>query len=527
MTTTVVKAAKQFALFSVFIVAILSCESDIEGIGTNIVENGVFTSNQYNSDVKTYNKNILKRKAKSLGQYLLGVYHTNDFGKLEASIVTQLAPPVDFDFGTDPVIDTVILTIPYQSTRIGNIDVDVAGETIAVPEFELDSIFGDQTVDFNLNVYELTSYLNTLDPANPSELLEYYTDYTYNYNANPLYSGTFKPNAKDTVVYVNRPEVIIDYNTMAYDVDTIKNTNSVPAIRLPLDKTFFVNNFLQNANLLESNEAFVTFFKGLYIEATENTNSKASVLSLNLSLESNVTIYYTNTIVVDETIYDVDQNGDGVIEAGANVRTKQSATFIFSGITTNTYARDYTTSTANDFLTSPNTVNGEEKLFVQGAAGSIALIDLFTNDDLNTLRTNNWLINEANLTFYIDQTAENLNIPEKLFLYNYDENAQIIDMFTQGPDLIDGNLLRDDDENPLSYTVDITDYVSKILTPTDPITSSTLAIRVYNPLDIPTSTLDTEIKDYSWSPKGVVLHGNQSSDVDKRVKLEITYTELN
>jgi len=526
MTTKVVKITKQIALFSVLFLSMLSCETDIENLGTNIVENGVFDTQKYDSELIAYNQNILKRRAKRLGQYLLGVYSDNDFGKLEASIATQLAPSGEIDFGTDPSMDAVILSIPYQSKKTGSEEVEHLGETIKVPMFELDSIYGDQSKEFSLNVYELTSYLNTLDPLNPSEELIYYTDQTYNYNPTPLYSGSFKPSKIDTVLYVNRPEIILDYNTMEHDVDTIKNVKSVPVIRLPLDETFFTNKFLLNTSFPETTGAFVEFFKGLYIEATENTDPKPSIMSLKLSGSSNITIFYTNTIVKDETIKNIDLNGDGNIDATANVRTKQKAIFTFSGITTNTYTRTYKPSTET-IINSPDLVNGDEKLYLQGAAGSFALIDLFTNDDIENLRNNDWLINEASLTFYVDQSAENSIVPEKLFVYNYEESKQITDIFTEGIKGFDGLLQKDDDGNPIKYTINITDYISNILKSTDPIELSQLAVKVHNTSDLPAALTDIEIKDFSWTPKGVVIHGNQSSDVDKRIKLEITYTELN
>lgn len=521
MTIKVVKTTKQFALFLMLIAGILSCESDIKNMGSNLVDNGVFNVETYNSDVKTYNQNVLKRRAKGLGQYLLGVYHTDDFGKLEASIVTQLLPSETIDFGVNPVIDDVVLSIPYQATSVITDD----GTT-----YELDSVFGDITKEYNLNVYQLTNYLNTLDPLNPSETLKYYSDQTYSYNATPLYSSTtFTPNASDTVYYVNRPEIILDYSTMEFDVDTIKTDAVEPVLRLPLDKTFFTNNFLTaSPTEFETPANFITFFNGLYIQATQAAEAKASVMSLNLSLGSNVTIYYTNTEIRDETIADEDQNGDGVIEASANVKVKHTATFVFGGVTTNTYTRDYSGATAQTTIDTPNVVNGDEKLYLQGAAGSMALIELFTNDDLTNLRNNNnWLINEASLTFYIDQSAENANIPEKLFVYNYDDNEQMLDAYTEGPDALDGNLQYDNDGNPEKYTVNITDYVSEILKPTDFTEPSKLVVKVYNSTDLYASGIDIEVKDYNWNPKGVVLHGSQSLDTEKKIKLEITYTKLN
>jgi len=534
MTTKVVKTIKQIALFSVFFLSILSCETDIEDLGTNIVENGVFDTQKYDSELIAYNQNILKRRANKLGQYLLGVYSDNDFGKLEASIVTQLVPSGEIDFGLDPSIDAVILSMPYQATNLAG-----TGE---IPEYELDSVYGNQNLEFNLNVYKLNTYLNTLDPIDPSNELNYFTDQTYTYNPTALYSGLFKPNANDTVLYIERPEVILDFVTMQHDRDTIKNVNASPSIRLPLNEDFFTDNFLQNPAFPETTAGFVEFFNGLYIEATDDSDFPASIMSLKLrtdnvfKINSNITIYFTNSILTDETIRDAsnviisetDLNGDGdTVDEDVPVRTKQSAAFIFSGITTNTYVRDYSMSNAVSIINNPDTFSGDERLYLQGAAGSFALIDLFTTDNIEDLRNNDWLINEASLTFYVDQAVNTSIIPEQLFVYNYDKNAQIEDMFTEGPDEFGGLLERDEDDKPLKYTINITDYISNILKSTDPIELSQLAVKVYNTSDLPTALTDTEVKDFSWTPKGVVIHGNQSLDIDKRIKLEITYTELN
>ncbi|MCF6279480.1 MAG: DUF4270 domain-containing protein [Flavobacteriaceae bacterium] len=516
MTTKVVKTLKQIALFSVLFLSMLSCETDIENLGTNIVENGIFDTQKYDSELVAYNQNILKRRAKGLGQYLLGVYENDDFGQLNASIVTQLAPSGVIDFGLNPSIDTVIVQIPYQR-------IDTNSHT-ATAALAIDLI-GNENATYNLNIYELDEYLNTLDPTNPSEELDYFTDQTYSYNPTALYSGLFSPDNNDTVLYVKRPEVILDFVTMEHDIDTLLITGNAPSMKIPLNEDFFTDIFLQNAPIIGTTATLVEFFKGLYIEATEGVDPKASIMSLGLS-GANVTIYYTNTIVTDETNIDLNGNGN-TTDTAVEVRTKQSAIFTFSGITTNTFVRDYVSFNIESYITTPNTTNGDDRLYLQGAAGSFALIDLFTADDIEDLRNNNWLINEASLTFYVDQDSDTSIAPEQLFVYNYEENTQIADMFTEGAVAFDGTLQRDSDKKPLKYTINITDYISNILKSTDPSESSQLAVKVYNTSDLPTAISDTEIKDFSWTPKGVVIHGNQSSDADKRIKLEITYTELN
>lgn len=502
MTTKVVKAIKLVAVPLLFIIGMISCEGDIENVGVGVIDNGLFDTKQYSSNVLTYNQNDLEVKANRLGQYLLGIYENDDFGQLNASIAGQLTFISSIDFGVDPKIDSVILNIPYQATR------DTEDNSGGSPKWELDSIFGNQDVEYKLSVYELKTYLNTLDPSNPGEVLDYYSDQTYLFNPTALYDGLFKPSKNDTVLYIQRKEIIIDEDTMEHDVDTIKTSTVSPSIKLPLDTDYFTTNFLNNPAVFENPSAFIEFFNGLYIQASKvNASDKTSIMSLNFTI-SDMTIYYTNT-VDDE-------------------RKKQSARFGYTGVTNNIYDRDYTDSNAKVFLDNPNIIDGDTRLYLNGAAGSFALIDLFTDENIADLRSNNWLINEANIIFYIDnESADESTIPEQIFLYNYEDETQISDVLIDGLISFGGQLERDDDGNPYRYKINITNYISRILSQDDPRELKQLAIKVFNISDTPLQITDVIVQDYSWTPKGVVVHGNQSEDIEKRIVLEIVYTERN
>ena len=52
----------------------------------------------------------------------------------------------------------------------------------------------------------------------------------------------------------------------------------------------------------------------------------------------------------------------------------------------------------------------------------------------------------------------------------------------------------------------------------------TLGIKVYNPTDSPLTLLDTAIKEYSWTPQGVVLYNQSEGAGNKKVQLEIKYS---
>ena len=501
MTTKVVNVLKQGGISLLLIIGLLSCEGKIDDVGVNIVDNDIFEEGKYTSEVVAYNINIEKRIANKLNQYLLGVYKNDDFGQLDASVIGQLTFSLDVNFGTDPSIDTIIVSIPYYATQIGDYE-------NGSPEFELDSIIGNQDVSFRLKVSELQTYLNTLDPDNPSEELNYYTDEDFNQDMTPFYSGEFIPNEKDTVLYVNRPEITPDPEEGIYNIDTIKRVDAAPTLKIPLDEEYFTNNFLTNPAIFESNAAFVAFFNGLYIEASPLVGDPdASLMTLDFSAAT-MTIYYTNTTF--------------------EVRTKQTASFNFGGVTNNKYERDYTDSNADPIINNPDEVFGDDQLFIQGAAGSIALIDLFTNDDLEELRNNNWLINDANLIFYIDQSADMSIAPDRVLLYNYDDSTHLTDLLFEGLAIYGGILEFDDNGDPYRYKINVTDYVSKILVDSDEAEDpSKLALKVFNNSDFPSDFADNEVEDYSWNPKGIILHGNTTTDVEKRIKLEINYTEIN
>ena len=499
MFTKVVKAIKLIAIPLLFIVAIISCEGDIEDVGVGIVDKGLFDTNELSSNVLSYNQNDLEVKANNLGQYLLGIYKNDDFGQINAGFAGQLTFFSSIDFGTDPAIDSVILNIPYQVTRLEE------DNSNGSPNWELDSIFGNQNVAYNISVHELKTFLNTLDPTNPAEKLDYYTDETYLFNEIPLFSGSFMPNKNDTVLYIHRREIILDAATNKYQIDTIKSSISSPSIKLPLEESFFTDNFFTNPDAFTSSAAFVEFFNGLYVETSKiNAADEPSIMSLAMT-NASMTIYFTNSV--------------------SEVRTKQTASFSFGGVTNSTYVRDYEGSRAQTVLDNPNTIDGDARLFLNGAAGSNTLIDIFVDEDLEQLRANNWLINEANLTFYIDATADLEVLPERLYLYNYEDDTQIRDAIIEGIEVFGGDLERDESGNPISYKFRITNYITAILDEVDPIDVKQLAVKVFNVSDIPTQLNDIHVEDYNWSPKGIIVHGNNSEDVDKRIKLELIYSE--
>ena len=127
------KATISVVITVFLLVSIVSCEEDFTDIGTSIVNNGEFSTNDTVFEIEVTGKNIENVQADGfqiggiLGQYLLGVYNNSNYKKIEASIISQLAIPsdltlVDNTFGSDTTvvttIDTVLLRIPYNASLL-------------------------------------------------------------------------------------------------------------------------------------------------------------------------------------------------------------------------------------------------------------------------------------------------------------------------------------------------------------------------------------------------------------------------
>jgi hypothetical protein len=504
MTTKVVNVFKYLGLFLAVFMIILSCEKEIVTVGVNLVDTDKFSTDILLSEVVAATENIDRVPTNQVGQYLFGVYSDPEFGKMEATIVSQLSLLNEgfYNYGENAAIDSVIVDIPYEATEIGN---DDQGR----PQFTLDSIIGNTTVEFQVNVFELKTFLNTLNPEDPSKNAVYYSNKEYLKGDVPLYSGMFKANANDTVAYIKRRNL----DGTIFTTDTIKKENIAPSIKLPLNKNMIKEIFLDNAENAEFSDLdnFIHYFRGLYIEAKGiNANNSSHLMPLAME-SSTMTIYYSND--TDEGP-DQDLNGNGTT-GEQDIRGKGFYEFPLGPIVANAFVRDR----------SNNHQSGEDRLYIQGTDGSLATIDLFVNEDLIELQSKNWLTTNASLIFYIDQNASSNIIPERLYLYNIEEGIQVRDVITEGS--AGGILERDEEGNPYRYVFNITDYLSELLKSSEGVELKQLGVKVFNSIYIPQAADDIFIEEENWDPKGVVLYGSSISAGDKRVKLELSYTEIN
>jgi hypothetical protein len=248
-----IKKSAYISVFILFITMVISCEKDFQDIATSVVSNTKFDTKDTIIDVEITNQQITSVRADGLtiggvlGQYLLGVYNNPNYEKIEASMVSQIALDIsnikeaaERVYGADTTIvttiDTVFLKLPYQATLT----------TGTTSEYKLDSIIGDQTKPFTLNLYRTDTYMSRLDPTDPSKASNFPSDKTYQILPGELNSQVnhqFVPNAKDTIMEVKRRLS----NGTVYQTDTIRLSNNNPFGRVTLDETkmkqLFVDQF--------------------------------------------------------------------------------------------------------------------------------------------------------------------------------------------------------------------------------------------------------------------------------------------
>jgi hypothetical protein len=153
------------------LVVLTSCDLGFNEVGTDIVGDNNFSLKPESKQVLAFNQSTGAVQSNNLSVNALGIYNNPAFGTTTANFVTQVQlasvnPTIDLALA--PVIDSVILKIPYYSTKVGFEDDGVTGK------YELDSIYGPSGSKLNpsklkLGVYESGYFLRDIDPNSLDE----------------------------------------------------------------------------------------------------------------------------------------------------------------------------------------------------------------------------------------------------------------------------------------------------------------------------------------------------------------------
>lgn len=510
---TFLKRISYFPAAVLLLIAFTSCDDDFTSIGGELIGGQVDNLPKYEAGVVAYNNNLTKVQTNNLPAYLLGVYQEPVYGQMTASVLSQLSLASNSPtFGNEPRLDSVVLTLPYFSTKLPN---DEQGN----PVYKIDSLYGNSP--YKLAIFKSNLFLNDFDPdANFEVRQKYFSD------QGPFFESFIA----DDPLYIN-PSFVPSTREVRYleenssgGIDTLRKG---PRLRVQLPVQFFKENIIEKegTSVLFNNNNFRNFIKGLYFKA-EAVNGAGNMLLLNFNAEdAGIVLYYTS-----------------FPEGGGQDGDQRTFKLNFGNSIVNTFIQDLPVEILEE-INESNDRPGAENLFLKGGEGSMAIIELFeSEDEIAEIRAKNWLINEANLVFTVNRTlAPAGQEPQRVYLYNLKTNEVLLDYRLDptnqlpNPGLSNVNhsvpLLRGEDNNGVQYKIRITEHVRRILLGDQDnvklglvVTSNiqqTGRVAVISPLEavtgIPAGTVVT--------PRGTVLYGNLEEDASKRIKFNIYYSE--
>ena len=328
-----------------------------------------------------------------------------------------------------------------------------------------------------------------------------------------------------------------------------------PGIRVPLDPTFFQEILDKEGDTdLISNTNFTNFFRGIHLQLTPQDQEQLLLL-LNIGTtaagSASIEVNYEFDSVETNNTFDDPSDDTIVVEEAMltiNMLTGGGITPIIGNAVNTLINEEYPAEIASELDTDENA----SRIFLKGSAGSFAEIQLFGEDEatanatIEEIRSNNWIINEANLTFYVDRefldASGNVIEPPRLYLYDASDNSVIYSLdnerFTS--DTRFGRFLDYDGIlNPLegpgvTYTFRITEHINDIIvrgeenvalgltmTPDIRVVAAQNAMLVDGEQEIPVVS--------SIMPLSTVLFGSNVSPENQasQLRLQIFYTEAN
>ena len=531
-----------------FIISIVSCQEDFNTIGSDIIGDGSLLSQLDNTKtVVAYSRKLAPVQTNIIPVSQLGVFNDGTFGKSSISFLTQLqmeTPNVIFgdSIGHEITLDSVMLYIPYYNQ---NTTED------GVTSYTLDSVYGASPINININ--ESNYFLRDLDPSsNFQDAQLYYSNEATLFEANLLQNEL----ATEITDFIPSSEgyEIINRDTSTDGSTQIDNTIIAPGIRVALSNDYFQEKILgkEGAPELSNDNNFKDYFRGLYFKVNSDTED-GNLLIFNPELAT-ITLYY-NFLRAD-----VDSSGDPVLDDDGNAvidTIYNNYILRFGGINLNVFDNELTPDIAAA-IANPNTLEGDETLYLRGGDGIMTVINLFGEDvdsngiadELEVLRDQEWIIDDARLKFYIDQnkvTGGNTE-PERISIYNINNSTVLADYFLDPTssnlpaDAITnhlGKIERDTDNNGVSYTINLTHHISNLINKDSTnvslglMTSQNVLLNGFQKLDTLLNpnqelpTIKTVQRSSVISHEGTVLYGNNTLNEDKKLVLEIYYTEPN
>ena len=399
----------QKILFFATIVTLFSaCSSnDFNEIDGGLLKNPNFDTNVFTATIQVSQIKESAVQTNGLGGYLLGQYSQAPFGTKSATIVAQVTlPAVNPTFGTktqasensenkseNESVTEAYLYIPFFNPNSSNSNASYSQNG----EYTLDSIYGNRDASFQVNVRELNYFLSDIDTDLNAKV--YYSNDT-NITSN-LGASIVSNTTTSTYTISNKAITRYQFDNPQTSEDESKKVQDVlaPGLRIPLSTNFFQTKIINkegSSELANTNE-FKKYFKGISVSASNF--SKDLMILLNMANAKIEIVYSYET-------------------SGTNSTTTETRK--------NRYELSLNGITVNLFNNSGENLTDSSKIYLSGALGQTASITI-SDTDIANIKSQKLMVTDASLLLYVDNSISYTKEPERLFIYNTQTGAVLVD----------------------------------------------------------------------------------------------------
>jgi len=398
----------QKILFFATIVTLFSAcsRNDFNEIDGGLLKNPNFDTNVFTATIQVNQVKESAVQTNGLGGYLLGQYSQVPFGTKSATIVAQVTlPAVKPTFGTktqasensenkseNETVTEAYLYIPFFNPNSSNSNASYSQNV----EYTLDSIYGNRDASFQVNVRELNYFLSDIDTDLNAKI--YYSNDT---NITSNLGASIVSNTTSTYTISNKAITRYQFDNPQTSEDESKKVQDVlaPGLRIPLSTNFFQTKIINkegSSELANANE-FKKYFKGISV-STSNF-SKDLMMLLNMANAKIEIVYSYKT-------------------SGTNSTTTETRK--------NRYELSLNGITVNLFNNSGESLTDSSKIYLSGALGQTASITI-SDTDIAHIKSQKLMVTDASLLLYVDNSVSYTKEPERLFIYNTQTGAVLVD----------------------------------------------------------------------------------------------------
>ena len=467
----------------------VSCNSDADDLGKNLFDGNSVTGNQVSYDLVAYNINngdAVRADSYALQRATLGAFTEGQFGTQKSAYVTQVrlskyAP----DFGTNPIVDSVVLEIKpqYDATTkaVTTTNVTHEGQVAKHTLTKYETVkYGNPAATMNIDVHEIATDLGAVGT-------EKLSNSTVTTSGVPLGTKVFSGNVY--AVSINKTSD----NTALLTKET--------GLRIQLNASYFQTKIANKSGAIElSNESnFINYFKGLKISVRENDGYLINFAPNEVTM----TMYY--------------QSGG------------KSNTFSFDLGSSNVHFSkiSYTRSTTfNSVMANINSTNGDPLLYMQGMGGPGAGIKLNgagVSDLKRLYKERGAAILSAKVRLYTDINTWNNSYtkPVGFLVRKQGETDFITDLKTMlGNSNYSLVKAYSTNSNPSYYDIDITKTIKDIVE--KEVEAKDLIINIGEYLTSNGNLVSEDYNNNVSSPYRAVFVGTNTAN-NNRPKLMVTY----